>query len=395
MDEGGERSKGSPRGSGSGALPPVAGALVASLALHLGVLAALVALPRPSETLRLGRDVEIEIVEPAAAPRPLPAPTPLATDEPLPAPDPETSSLTPPTPRAHDRVSSDEASSTRPEAIGGAEVTVGPAIEAPIVDRGEPRPELRDPNERARLEALVVPGRAAASWVVQQDSRGPSVPSGPAGLEVTGGRPQVASASEASSALSEHLRSRAMDRPWLTRTEPRLVPRPDGSLEYRGHAFTARIAPDGAVSFSDRDAVQVDEMLQGGPARFDVTDMVMRGAGQDPYAAEREWFMEHTEEVRARLETEARARERDRALHGVSGRLATLWGQDRPAFLRRRALFRMWDDCEEAGDGLAVRRQIIEFIRATIPRASPDAFTAQELTEMNARRESAMEFAPY
>jgi hypothetical protein len=186
-----------------------------------------------------------------------------------------------------------------------------------------------------------------------------------------------------------------MARPWLTRTEPTLTPRPDGSLEYRGHAFTARIAPDGAVSFSDRDAVQADEMLQGGPARFDLTDMAMRGSGQDPYAAEREWFMEHTEEVRARLETEARVRERESALRGVPGRLASIWNSERPAFLRRRAIFRMWDDCEEEGDGLQVRSQVIEFIQAQLPRNAPDAFTTEELRRFNAERDSTMEFDPY
>lgn len=195
--------------------------------------------------------------------------------------------------------------------------------------------------------------------------------------------------------ISGHLRGTAMARPWLARTEPTLTPRPDGTLEYRGHAFTARIAPDGAVSFSDRDAVQADEMLQGGPARFDLTDMAMRGAGQDPYAAEREWFMEHTEEVRARLETEARARERESALRGVPGRLAAIWNTERPAFLRRRAIFRMWDDCDEEGDGLQVRNQVIEFIRAELPRNGPDAFTTEEIRRFNAERDSTMEFDPY
>jgi len=105
--------------------------------------------------------------------------------------------------------------------------------------------------------------------------------------------------------------------------------------------------------------------------------------------------MGHTEGVRGRLGTEARARERSSALRGVPGRLAAIWNQERPAFLRRRAIFRMWDDCDEEGDGLSVRRQVIEFVRSEIPQTGTDAFTVDELRRLNAERESTTEFTPY
>jgi hypothetical protein len=92
---------------------------------------------------------------------------------------------------------------------------------------------------------------------------------------------------------------------------------------------------------------------------------------------------------------QARVRERESALRGVPGRLASIWNSERPAFLRRRAIFRMWDDCEEEGDGLQVRSQVIEFIQAQLPRNAPDAFTTEELRRFNAERDSTMEFDPY
>ena len=55
----------------------------------------------------------------------------------------------------------------------------------------------------------------------------------------------------------------------------------------------------------------------------------------------------------------------------------------------------MWDDCDEEGDGLNVRRQVIEFVRSEIPQTGTDAFTVDELRRLNAERESTMEFSPY
>lgn len=394
MDDGGERSVREVATEQRSVVQRAGGAFGVSIVAHLVFVGVLAILPRDFLEQHRAHEIEIELVAPTTVevpPQPLePELEAEATEAPAVRERPETPESTPVAPGA---VVDPSTQLAGPAGGGTGELGAegGPSIQAPAV--GEPSGPI-DPTERARLGALVAPGAAASSWVVQ-GAEGPSMPSGPAGLAATGGRPRLATAEEASGALTAHLRGTAMARPWLSRTEPRLTPRPDGSLEYRGHAFTARIAPDGAVSFSDRDAIQADEMLQGGPARFDITDMIMRGSGQDPYGAEREWFMEHTEEVRARLETEARARERDSALRGVPGRLAAIWNQERPAFLRRRAIFRLWDDCEEEGDGLNVRRQVVEFVRANLPQTSADAFTVQEINEMNARRDSTMEFRPY
>ncbi len=389
MDDRGQRSVREVAAEASSAVTRSSGAIVFSLVAHGLFVGALVALPAGLARREIAHEIEIELIQPTTIQVP-DEPEPVAP-EPVLEPAPRTEPHVTPQPTTGAVIST-----TSPVVPGtvGEVVVAAPEIQMPTIGPEVATDPQREREEQARLAALVAPGRAASSWVVA-GATGPSQPSGPAGLTATGGRPRLATEAEVEGSLQGHLRGQAMARPWLTRTEPSLTPRPDGSLEYRGHAFTARIAPDGAVSFSDRDAVQADEMLQGGPARFDLTDMAMRGAGQDPYAAEREWFMEHTEEVRARLETEARSRERDAALRGVPGRLASIWNQERPAFIRRRAIFRMWDDCDEQGDGLNVRRQVLEFVRTQIPQSSTDAFTVEELRRFNGERDSTMEFDPY
>jgi hypothetical protein len=371
------------------------GAFATSLVVHGLLLVGMLALPDSFAVDERFQTQEVSI-EFAAPVMDVPPAPPEDTVEPAQEVEPTTPTapLAPTTaPRPQGLVSTVDPTRVTGPSPEIAGVAGGPVVEAPAV-AAEPGQLPTDPDERRRLAAMLHPNAAASSWVVA-GAAGPSQPSGPAGLAATGGRPTLASEAEVEASLSGHLRGRAMARPWTSREPPRLVPRPDGSLEYRGHAFTARISPDGTVSFSDRDAIQADEMLQGGPARFDLTDMAMRGAGQDPYAAEREWFMEHTEEVRARLETEARARQREAALRGVPGRLASIWNSDLPASVRRRRIFRMWDECDEQGDGLAVRRQVMEFVRAQIPQTSPDAFTVEELRRWNNERESTMAFEPY
>lgn len=392
MDEREQRAVRQVAEEASGVVARSSSAFVTSLVVHGLLVAVILTLPSglTLDDRYETQEVSIEFSAPVVdvPPAPEPAPEQVPELEPEQVAPPPTSAEASPRPVA-------EPGAVLPATGAVGEVAIGaaPPIQTPVV-APEPGQVTDDPEERRRLQLLVDPRAAASSWVVA-GAGGPSQPSGPAGLAATGGRPTLASEGEVEASLSGHLRGQAMARPWTARTTPRLVPQPDGTLVYTGHAFTARIAPDGAVSFSDRDAVQADEMLQGGPARFDLTDLAMRGAGQDPYAAEREWFMEQTETVRVRLETEARARERDAALRGVPGRLASIWNSALPASVRRRRIFRMWDECDEEGDGLSVRRQVIEFIRSEVPASSPDAFTVSELRQWNNERESSMEFDPY
>ena len=364
------------------------GAMAMSLAAHAGLAAVAFALPTEFSTrFQNESEVFVEFSAPQVEMPPPVIPPPL-TPEPQSPSEPERADR-PQTP-----------SPLNQQTTGEAVIVPG---EVPLEPTGplEASPEITplnsgelNPAERQRLTTLMAPGNVASSFAVR-DSTGPVATAGPAGLHATGGRPTLATEAEVERELSGGLRREIMARPWLTQTHPTLVQRPDGSREYTGHAFTARIMPDGSVRFSDRGPIEGGEMLQGGPARFDITDMIMGSQGQDPYRAEREWFMEETEEVRIELETAAAARIRADAMAGVPGRLAAMWGRSTPAPIRRRAIFRMWDECDEEGDGATVRRQVIAFIRAEIPQTSADAFTVEEMRRWNSDRESAAEFAPY
>lgn len=287
---------------------------------------------------------------------------------------------------------------TRREGVAAmAELGASDAQENSIELAAESSLELAPPSEGPShddLVTLIAPSRVASAFAVRE-ADGPAQTAGPAGRHATGGIPTLATEADVETRLGNGLHDEVMRRPWLTQTHPRLVERPDGTRVYRSSGFTATIRPDGSVDFAERDAIDAEELLQTGTLRFDLTDMAMRGQGQDPYAAERAWFMDETEELRATLERAHAERVRAEALRRVPGRLASIWNRTTPATMRRRALFRLWDDCEEEGDGVAVRAQVIAFVRETIPAASEDAFTVEELRRWNAERESEAPFAPY
>ena len=295
------------------------GAMAMSLAVHAGLAAVAFALPTTFSTrFQNESEVFVEFSAPQVEMPPPVIPPPLT---------PEQEAQLPSEPRRTDRPQTP--SPQNQQVTGGAMILPGEAALEPTGPL-EPSPEITLPNsgelnaaERQRLTTLMAPGNVASSFAVR-DATGPVATAGPAGLHATGGRPALATEAEVERSLSGGLRREIMARPWLTQTHPTLVQRPDGSREYTGHAFTARIMPDGSVRFSDRGPIDGGEMLQGGPARFDITDMIMGSQGQDPYRAEREWFMEETEEVRVELETADAARIRADAMAGVPGCVITL-----------------------------------------------------------------------
>ena len=191
-----------------------------------------------------------------------------------------------------------------------------------------------------------------------------------------------------------HLRGQAMARPWLARTEPELRRQPDGSLLYDGHRFRARIRPDGSVEFEDHGNAQTNGFSASGS--FDLTDAIMGASGQDPHAAERDWFMRRTREVRERLESQYRAEQNAQGLSRLRGRLGRVWATTtRSTGARRRRIFQIWDEMAEDDTGRRGRDIVYAFIRETIPAGSEDAYTESELTRLNGSRESTQRFAPY
>ena len=179
---------------------------------------------------------------------------------------------------------------------------------------------------------------------------------------------------------------------------------PDGKGGYRGTrpGYRVEIERDGTIHFVDKPAVALGAVgiffLAG---VFDLTDMVMRAAGMDPYAHDKGRVAELTRAMRLEMGDVERPRRMAMALAGLPTDLERLWQRsDLSADRRRELLFQMWDDLAE-GEGpegsaaVQARAEILRFIARTLPSGSRDAFTAGELARLNARRRSQGTFAPY
>ena len=208
-----------------------------------------------------------------------------------------------------------------------------------------------------------------------------------------------------------------------------LQPTGDGGFVAQTSVFRARIHPDGTVSFDDERSIGFEGVGRkrnprsggrpgSGPAgdrddawtpnlptvrvRFDVTDMLMRAAGDDPYGARKQAFLDATRDTREGLARAARSERLARSTASIRGHLAAIWArEDMPPPRRRRLLFELWDEASEDGPEEVVRtaravRGIIEdFVRNELPRGSEHAYPPRELERLNAERASRARFEPY
>lgn len=286
-----------------------------------------------------------------------------------------------------------------PAAVATVAILPDTLINPPTVEPLHPERELT-PEERARererLAIVLSAERYARDSVIANDPgptrRGPPAGGGDREGGLAPATPMLTEA-EAEAMHDGVLGEAARSRPWLTHTP--IVPheQPDGSWVYTGSLFTATISPEGEVSYNDTDAVSYD--VGSGTGGFDLTDMVMGGAGADPYMAERERFMEETEDLRLRLEDAARTERSERDVRRVRGRLVTILGdEDRTLEARRRDIFRVWDEADDPIDGPAYRAAILAFIHAELPCGSPNGYTPSEVAALNALRESSELFDP-
>jgi hypothetical protein len=180
----------------------------------------------------------------------------------------------------------------------------------------------------------------------------------------------------------------------------------DGGYTYEATGFEARIGADGRVRFHDRSSIRgegiVTPFFLFVVGSIDVTDMIMRRLGQDPYGYEKRAFLESTFEQRARMRMRFDERTMETALVALPSYLGRVWRyQPWDAALRKRVLFALWDECAEDGNplmregGAQARRIIEEFMRSELPEGSPAGFTAAEIAALNRRRTSERAFAPY
>jgi len=352
--------------------------LAASGALH--VLVAVI-MPRASiQSAPLAAPTSVEVSFVSQPEEPVLEPTP---EEPMPAPEE-------PEPR-----------SPRPEVVVRPPPVTRPPVSPapPAAPSSTPRPTAfpgfphrARPASRPGLDPRAV---ALSGYTPPGHTPGPSTP---AETDVEPSEQERREA--AAAALDSHLAQANHVPGERRRPPPHLLRRSDGGFLWRGSGISARILPDGEVRFSDRPGFAYDGDNPGGSPlpsvsfRFDITDALERSQGNDPYYADRRWFMHQTRELRQRLAARSdaeRGTHEDRRLLGRLRRIA----QDESLTLaaRHRAIFQTFRDCADDERGERARRQILRFVHDELPEGSAEGFTRREIDALNAGR--AQRFEPY
>ena len=261
-----------------------------------------------------------------------------------------------------------------------------PSIDSPLVDRDpEPDREPRPPT------ISLDPALHAARLVLHTD--GPIAPGPPASLRDDSPDRRPTPIAEAIAIVEGSLYEDANARGPFSEREYRVAQRPDGAYHYDGIGFEGIILPDGSIRFSDRPDLSFDASTM--TVSFDIMDAIMRLTGQDPYMSERIGFVEATEELRERLEDEARAAWSAATLQHLRGAVALIWQDERrsPA-ARRRALFELWDEQADGGEGAPARDIVMAFIAEERPLGTGMVFGELELARLNRARRSVELFDP-
>ena len=174
-----------------------------------------------------------------------------------------------------------------------------------------------------------------------------------------------------------------------------LRPTGDGGYQYKGKAFTANIARDGRVSF-DNKSIRDFKGLSGG---FDITDMMMRGKGNDPYRVEKDKFLATTDAMRDKMRKTTQKERMEASLLTLPRTLDETWHTPGLSAERRRSLLHShWLDAassvSEMGEEAKHACEIIEaYVRRWLPEGTPDAYSEEELDTLN--RGKKFKFQPY
>jgi hypothetical protein len=179
----------------------------------------------------------------------------------------------------------------------------------------------------------------------------------------------------------------------------------DGHGGFRGRrpGFRFAIDREGTLHYEDPPPLQVSAVfLLGLVGVFELTDLLLRMHGADPYSYDKALVMTLTRPMRERMADADRAQRLQRALGALPRELAALWTRPDLGVAERRALlFALWDDLVETGDepearaAAGARTLLLDFVRRELPAGSAQAFTPEELARLNAARRSQTAFAPY
>ncbi len=173
---------------------------------------------------------------------------------------------------------------------------------------------------------------------------------------------------------------------------------------------TARIGDDGSIHFGgpkdialgDPELAKVGEGAGVGlSGRFDVTDQIMKLAGQDPYASAKRALADETREQRLCMARRFQGERQKQELWNLAGKVRRLAARaDLSPADRRALIFDIWDECLEEAEagpsyGAMARATILSVIREVFPAGTERAYPPAELLALNHRRTSRQRFAPY
>jgi hypothetical protein len=173
----------------------------------------------------------------------------------------------------------------------------------------------------------------------------------------------------------------------LREQQRKLDLKPSGGGTYKAdkNGFDVNVAKGGMTHLKDKPT-------------FDATDAMMRAVGIDPYASEKLRVLDRTREHRAIMQHRAT---RERLAHSgqlMQSHISRLWASTADLAARKQGLFELWDDCAETGSdelvagGAEARKLVIAWIQLKLRDA--DAYTADELAQLNAKRKSQERFEP-
>jgi hypothetical protein len=175
--------------------------------------------------------------------------------------------------------------------------------------------------------------------------------------------------------------------------------KPDGAGTKSEHkTFKIKFAGDGSVKRIDDKRNWQWVKIHGIPiaATFDVSDMMMRQHGIDPYASYKLKVLDETRDQRVELGKRYRTQQLAQSRQLMQKNIERLVATARDADALKQGLFELWDDCAEDGpdDELlvaarAAREQVLGYIRAHVK------LTEEELARFNKQRKSRAIFTPY
>lgn len=212
----------------------------------------------------------------------------------------------------------------------------------------------------------------------------PDIPGERIADELAEARRQLRHAEAIGSSRAGELRQQVVD---LARQRDAEELRPSGGGTFRSdeETFTARVDPDGQAHLESKNP--------------DTQDKIMVRMGIDPYARNKLAFLDRTRDQRAALGERHRRAALARSAELMQRNIDRLWSTATTLAERKAGLFALWDDCAEAGSdeivagGAAARTLVIGVIRARL--RGGDAYTAEELAQLNTGRQSKAVFAPY